>query len=147
MSNDLRNPTDEDGFVWEIEPVSKQAGENPKDRVEVGKGPIMVVRDVAKFDAVFPGLILNALDGSSIRVQNQGIVRRMLLKDKHVTEDAMKDAVIASFKGVRTRSAPAPKFMGADGKTYTSEIEAKAASKAFLLDQGIAPEVVAQMFN
>lgn len=148
MENDLRNPTAEHGFEWVIEPVSKQAGPNKSDRKIVGKGPILRVTDVAKFDATFPGVILACLDGSSIRVKAQGVVRPMLIANPNVSIDDMKDAVINNLKGVRSaRRAAAPVFVGLDGKNYATQTEAAQANLAHLVDSGIPADVARQVLG
>lgn len=145
MNEELRNATGEThGFSWSLEPVSKQAGANKSDRMELGKGPIMVVTDITKFEATFPGAILASLDGSSIRVEAQSVVRRMLAADKSVSVDEMKDAVVNKIRGIRNKSrgtTVVTKFIGLDGQGYNSELEKKQADLAHLVDQGVEPQM------
>lgn len=87
------------GFVWSIEPVSRADG---NAKVVVGQGPIMIVTNPTSFEVQFPGVIIGSLDKTSIRVKSQSVVRRMLLKDRRVSIQDMKVAVVQAVAGIRS---------------------------------------------
>lgn len=92
--------------------------------------PVLVVRDLTKFDESFPGAVMDALDGSSIRVQMQGIARSWCEKRK-ADSDQLKSLMVQRLLGVRAPSAPrtieVPVFVGPEGtKWETAELAAQA---------------------
>lgn len=95
----IANASELHGFIWSIEPVSRADGNT---KVELGKGPILIVTDPTSFEVQFPGVILGSLDSSSIRVKAQSVVRRMLLKDRRASVEDMEVAVVQAVAGIRS---------------------------------------------
>lgn len=119
--SEVLNAPEDHGFAFVVEDVEK-------DGITYAGVPLIVVNDVTKFEASFPGVILAALDGSSIRVSAQRIVRDA--RSKGVKDlDNLKTRLVNWLLGVR---APAftkviVKFAGPEGKQFESEADAKAA--------------------
>lgn len=89
--------------------------------------PILRVQDAAKFEASFPGVILKALDGSSIRVSSQRVVREARDKNATIKTDELKSRLVMWLLGVRAPSGQRIVYAGPEGKTFSTEQEAQAA--------------------
>jgi hypothetical protein len=94
--------------------------------VEYQNVPLIRVTDLAKFDTAFPGAVLSALDGSSIRVSSQRIVREARDKNATIKPDEMKVKLVNWLNGVRAPSTRVL-YAGPEGKTFATEAEAKQA--------------------
>lgn len=99
--------------------------DNGKDIL--GNGPILVVRDVLKFDSAFPGIIRASLDGSSIRVISQRVVRNALKKNRRATDSELRVAVLSAVLGISTRTSLV--YVLPDGSTTTDKDAALEAWK------------------
>lgn len=99
--------------------------------------PLVKVTDVEKFESEFPGVILSALDGTSIRVASQRVVRDACEKNPSLERqpDELKHRLVQSLKGVRVSTPRAPQFAGPEGKLFATQTEAADAWKAWALAQ------------
>ena len=124
------------GMEWTAGEIHSGKGSNKK--LLRKDAPVVKCIDLDKMRRTFgDAFVKDALNGSSIIVQVQGIVRRKLERNTTTSNDDLKRAVIQSvFQKIRTREAPAPKIVtvvkvqGADGKMYDSQEEADAAFTA-----------------
>lgn len=119
MSNDIAailNKPSDFGFEFVTETVKKASHSFPNV-------PLIVVRDLAKFDAAFPGVATKALDGSSIRVSGQRIVR-------DAAYDGVKDTNELKMRLVRWLlgiEQPQAIYVGPEGRKFATEQEAEEA--------------------
>lgn len=135
----------EAGFQWELGEVSYQPDKNSRQKVTLGDGPHVKVVDVEKFEAEFPGVILAALNGTSIKVQCQGVTRRAFLSAKREggrkpTDDEMRPDVLRSLRGMKSRATVVVQNVTKyvyGGVEYDTAEEAQAAEIAFLVDMGV----------
>jgi hypothetical protein len=88
--------------------------------------PLLRVSDLAKFDAAFPGVALNALDGSSIRVSSQRVVREARLRNATIKTPEMQQKLVQWLLGIRTPTTRMV-FAGPNGQAFSTEAEAKQA--------------------
>lgn len=90
------------GFTFVMSPVSTDHGDTL-----LGNAPVLVIQDVMKFEASFPGRIGAMLNGSSPRVISQRVTRDLLEKT-HIPEGermkALSPKVLAAILGVRSRT-------------------------------------------
>lgn len=140
------------GFVWEYGEV--QYRPNPKDstKVSLGNAPHVKCTDVGLFEANFPGVILAALDGTSILVACQAVTRRRLRAVKSgapkPTDDELRTAVINALRGVRNRATVIERdnWLALDQTSFKTREEAAAHSVQLLiakgLDEDMANEIV-----
>ncbi len=82
------------GFHWSMEPVMK------KD-MDLGQVPIPVVDDVVLYETKFPGRLIQAVNGQSIRVTGQRIARDMKWEDRGTTDEAIAKQQLAWMSGAR----------------------------------------------
>lgn len=94
------------GFVWETGEVSHEPSR--RNRILLGNAPHAKVTDVALFEAQFPGVILKALDGTSIKVLSQAVTRRAWLRAKALgTKPDWKEmqlGVLRALRGLKARA-------------------------------------------
>lgn len=130
------------GMEWIEAPIAK--GKGASKRILRAKAPMVRCTDLDKMRQTFgDGFVKEALNGSSITVQVQGIVRRQIEKNPNISNQDVRKAVIASvFMNIRTRSAQVvtvtvtvTKVQGQDGKMYESEKEAAEAFTASQADK------------
>jgi hypothetical protein len=97
------------GFEWLEGKVSYRPNPAVNHKVSLGLAPHVKVIDVVKFEENFPGVILAALNGTSILVQCQGVTRRALKAvkagAKPVTPAELREAVINSLRGMKNRTS------------------------------------------
>lgn len=112
------------GIVFVSESVSEKRGEGPK--VLIGSGPIPVVKDLDKFMEVFGReAVLGSLDGSSIRVKAQAVLRACL--NKRMKPEAIEAAQINMLRGIRASAATVVevvKYVLPDGSSTTDKAAA-----------------------
>lgn len=96
--------TEAAGFVWEIGEVQYDPHKN-RQKVSLGDAPHVKVIDVSKFEEQFPGVILAALNGTSIKVACQAVTRRALLRDRKAAWTDMQTGVLNSLRGIKSRVA------------------------------------------
>jgi len=100
-----------------------------------GKGfvvPLLRVTNIPKFEEAFPGVIRKALDGSSIRVIGQRIVRDASA-DRGVKDTGQLQTLLVNYL-LGIEEAPA-RYVAADGKAYATQEEAAKASVEWALAQ------------
>lgn len=97
----LANPSDF-GFEWSLEHVSTD-GQGDKG-TDLGEVPILVVTNVARFETAFPGRIMASLDGSSIRVISQRVVRSKREKNRSISAEDLKPLVLDAVLGIRAKA-------------------------------------------
>lgn len=130
------------GFTWELGEVQYEPSKGHK--VSLGDAPHTKVTDVSKFEAAFPGVILAALNGTSIKVACQAVTRRMKLKNRQVTEQEMRAAVVNSLRGIKNRATVVTTFV-AFGKKFATEAEALEFGREFLRSKGLDEETVEEI--
>jgi len=109
------------GYEW----VDWEARTDGGD-VVLGTAKILRVNDVPKFERAFPGVIQAALDGQSIRVTGQRVVRDALIKDHGAYREVLKAKVLSTI--TKMRPAVVTKVYALpDGTTTTSEAEFRTA--------------------
>lgn len=135
------------GFSWESGEVSHQPDKSSRQKVSLGNAPHVKVLDVKRFEEEFPGVILASLNGTSVKVQCQGVTRRRLLAvrangGKRPTDADMRPDVLASLRGMKSRGTvvvrTVEKFIYG-GIEYETAEEAQAAEIATLIDLGVDP--------
>ena len=135
------------GFEWQSGEVSYQPDKNSRQKVSLGDAPFCKVVDVAKFEENFPGVILASLDGTSIKVQCQGVTRRAILFTKRVGGKRPRDAqmrpdVLRSLRGMKSRTTVVVQSITKyvyGGVEFATLEEAQAAEIATLIDLGVDP--------
>ena len=143
------------GFAWDKGEVSYEPTKGQK--VLLAKdAPHVKVIDVEKFEAAFPGVILAALNGTSIKVACQAVTRRALLRAKQPgvkppTDDEMRLAVLNSLRGIKNRSTViVRREYAAFGQTFATLDEAKDYAREQLLgkgyDEALVTDVLDSMF-
>lgn len=143
------------GFTWDKGEVSYEPTKGQK--VLLAKdAPHVKVIDVEAFEKAFPGVILAALNGTSIKVACQAVTRRALLRAKQPgvkppTDDEMRLAVLNSLRGIKNRSTViVRREYAAFGQTFGTLEEAKEHARTMLLgkgyDEALVTDVLDQMF-
>ena len=141
MSNNLVIIPLDSGFSWQMGDVAYQPEKGAK--VSLGEAPHAKVEDVVKFEAAFPGVILAALNGTSIKVLCQGVTRRLKLRDRKVSDADMQDAVIDALRGVRSRGGSTIRFKYVvGGKTFDNISDAQDYGREVLASKGLDDETI-----
>jgi len=90
------------GFKWVTEMVHRFISGDPRNKVEVGNIPLVVVTNIEAFDETFPGVAIASLDGQSVRVKCQN--RNRPLVEKGITDlDTLKVGTLQSLAGVKVK--------------------------------------------
>lgn len=140
------------GFEWKSGEVSYRPDPKQSTKVSLGNAPYVRVTDVSRFENYFPGVILQALDGTSILVACQAVTRRMLKAVRagapKPTDEAMRLAVINALRGIKNRGGVVVKtIIKAFGKTFESEAAYLEFGISLLtakgLDEDTAKEILA----
>lgn len=116
-----------------------------KARTDNGKtvlrddAPLIKVTDPVKFMAEFPNgetVIASALDGSSIRVQCQDVVRRALLKNLRTADAELTAAQVNRLMGVKAPTGPKVMYVPAscDEATFRAIASANPGTKVVRQD-------------
>jgi len=119
------------GFRFNTEPVSK-------GKMQLPGAQIAIVEDVAKFAATFgETAILASLDGSSIRVETQGVNRNALWANHGEKREKLQEMVVAKLLGAKrtrttTRVVEVERFLDVDGNVHDTKEAAREASLAIL---------------
>jgi hypothetical protein len=94
------------GFIWESGEVAHEPSR--RNRIVLGNAPHAKVTDVAAFEQQFPGVILKALDGTSIKVLSQAVTRRAWLRAKALGQKPdwkeMQLGVLRALRGLKARA-------------------------------------------
>ena len=128
------------GFIWEqgevqYQPTAKGA------KISLGDAPHVKVTNVERFEGMFPGVILAALNGTSVKVACQAVTRRMKLKDRQAAWESMQVAVLNSLRGIKNRASVIIKtVIKAFGKTFESNEAYMEFGTALLISKGITDE-------
>lgn len=108
--------------------------------------PIVKIIDIDAFRAEIPNadeILTDAMDGSSVRVQAQRVLRDTLASAPTTKDAELKmlviDRIILRNKAERRAPAPreVPVFIGMDGQKYATAMEARQASIAMLVESGM----------
>jgi hypothetical protein len=130
------------GFVWESGKVQYDPHKN-RQKVDLGQAPHVKVVDVAKFEQNFPGVILAALNGTSIKVACQAVTRRMLLRDRKSAWKDMQTSVLNSLRGIKSRAAVVVRTeIKWGGKTFATVEEAATFMRESLTAKGLDSDTV-----
>ena len=143
ISKLMGSETEEAGFVWEEGEVQYEPDGDSKTKVSLGVAPHTRVVDVAKFEENFPGVILAALNGTSIKVACQAVTRRALIRDRKTTDESMRTAVLNALRGIKNRGAVVVKreFI-AFGKSFATQELANAFVREFLGAKGLDEDTI-----
>lgn len=130
------------GFTWEHGPVSHEPAKDGI-KVELAKdAPFVKVTDVIAFEDNFPGVILAALNGQSVKVRCQAITRGMYLDARREggrkpTEEGMREAIVQGLKGMRSRGGVTVVYRDVAGNNHATALEAQQASIAIMVENGV----------
>lgn len=118
----LANP-EAHGFTFAL-------GEVQQDKIPLGDVPLIQVINLTLFDASFPGVAINAINGGqSIRVACQGIGRTARWEDRKVSVDALKEKCVDWLMGIKrsARTVTVVKqvkvYVADDGTEFTDKTE------------------------
>jgi hypothetical protein len=102
-------------------------------------GPVVRITDLtAARQWLSDDSILGMADGSSYRVQNQAVVRRVVWDNRSATVETIVTAQILKMAGGRApRTKGGPTFEAMDGATYADRTAMVAANLAHLVDNGV----------
>lgn len=144
--NDPENAdTRQHGYEWQYGIVSYKPDRSQGSKIVLGKTPYLRVTDTVRFAKYLPGVIEASLDGTSIKVRCQGVTRPMLQKNRKVSADDMKRAILNSLRGVRAprtatvieRVVEKKVYVAIDGSEHATELEARQHSMAVMADEAI----------
>lgn len=139
--------TQDAGFVWEYGEVQYRPNPKESTKVSLGQAPHIKCTDVGKFELNFPGVILAALDGTSILVGSQAATRRRLRAVRSgapkPTDEELRTLVINAMKGVKNRATIIERetFVALDGAEFKTLDEAKEHSVQLLMAKGLAEDM------
>lgn len=132
------------GFTWELGEVSYEPTKGQK--VSLGDAPHAKVEDVAKFEDNFPGIILAALNGTSIKVACQAVTRRAILRNRQVTETELRSLVLNNLRGIKNRAAVVVKReIKAFGRIFASDEEYMTFGLELLTSKGLDEETAREI--
>lgn len=135
------------GFVWETGEVQYQPTAKGS-KVSLGDAPHVKVTNVERFESMFPGVILAALNGTSVKVACQAVTRRMKLKDRQVAEQTMQVAVLNSLRGIKNRASVVVKtVIRAFGKVFESQEDYLTFGRELLSSKGLDDETIAEILE
>lgn len=136
-ANEIRANLSDCGMAFVYEPIKSD------DKVLRTNAPVLVIRDIDRFVATIPNatkLILDMLDGSSLRVKVQAVVRTTLNRNVTAKNDDIELDVIhrvilgnAAPRTVPVRTVEKPVFKAMDGTVYDTALEARQANIAHLV--------------
>jgi len=136
------------GFVWESGEVQYRPDPKQSTKVSLGSAPYVRVVDVPKFERYFPGVILQALDGTSILVACQAVTRRMLKAVRagapKPSTEAMQIAVLNALRGIKNRGGVVLKIK-AFGKVFENEAQYMEFGLALLIGKGLDEETAKEI--
>lgn len=137
------------GFSWEYGEVQYRPDPSESTKQSLGQAPHMRVKDVEKFEANFPGVILQALDGTSVLVGSQAVTRRRLKAVKagspKPTDPELRTLVVLAMRGIKNRGGVVIRdnWLALDGTSHKTQAEAVEYSITKLVEKGI-PEAIAR---
>lgn len=120
------------GFTWGNGEVHRGTGPNAvllrKNAPHIVHVNIDLVRETFGDD-----YFLNSANGTSARVRDQRVTRTALNADATVSNDDLKEKVIAAALGQRTRSVSTRTvFAGPNGTTFDTQDDAEAAWEEYI---------------
>lgn len=140
----------EAGFEWKSGEVQYRPNPKESTKVSLGNAPYVRCTDVEKFEAYFPGVILQALDGTSILVACQAVTRRMLKAVRagapKPTDEQLRIAVINALRGIKNRGGVVFQIR-AFGKTFKTEAEYMEFGTAFLSGKGLDEDTIREILT
>lgn len=123
------------GVSFVSDEVSKKEG---AVKVSLGFRSLLVVADVATFRKMVPtadAVITSHLDGQSVRVAAQNIVRTALLRDRKTPDESLMLRQVESIiMGARAARLSGPKTWKTPAGTFTDRTEAVAQTAAWFID-------------
>jgi hypothetical protein len=144
---DASNTDELAGFTWELGEVQYQPTAKGS-KISLGDAPHVKVTNVERFEGMFPGVILAALNGTSVKVACQAVTRRMKLKDRQAGEESMKVAVLNSLRGIKNRASVVIKtVIRAFGRVFETEEAYMEFGTAFLAAKGLDDETIAEILQ
>jgi len=142
----IQDESQDAGFTWEQGEVQYEPTKGTK--VSLGDAPHTKVTDVPKFEATFPGVILNSLNGTSIKVACQAVTRRMKLKNRQVSESEMRAAVINSLRGIKNRATVVTQRVYVwGGKEFATQELAEAGMREALEAKGLDADTIEEIVS
>jgi hypothetical protein len=141
----------EAGFEWKSGEVQYRPDPKQSTKVSLGKNvPYVRVTDVGRFETYFPGVILQALDGTSVLVACQAVTRRMLKAVRagapKPTDEQLRIAVINALRGIKARGGVVIQIR-AFGKVFKSMDEYMTFGREFLSGKGLDEATVEEILT
>lgn len=96
--------------------------------------PLVKVKDLTKFEANFPGVARAAINGQSVRVGSQRVVREARLRNATIKLDELKEKLVKWLCGERSSTAKVV-YGGPENTTWATQDEAAAAWAAWAKKQ------------
>lgn len=131
-AKDIANNPGIYGFKWESEEVHKKG-------MSMGNVPILIVTNMDLLREKIPTAertMLDALDGSSLRVQSQGKGRDARWAKRETTYETIQVLIVATLllgarvKRIRVVTKEVERFIGPNDEAYDTKEESAAAWKA-----------------
>jgi hypothetical protein len=140
----------EAGFEWKSGEVQYRPNPKESTKVSLGNAPHVRVTNVEKFEAYFPGVILQALDGTSVLVACQAVTRRMLKAVRagapKPTDESLRIAVINALRGIKNRGGVVIQIR-AFGKVFKSNEEYMTFGREFLGGKGLDEATIEEILT
>lgn len=140
----------EAGFEWKSGEVQYRPNPKESTKVSLGQAPYVRVTNVEKFEAYFPGVILQALDGTSVLVACQAVTRRMLKAVRSgapkPTWEQLRIAVINALRGIKNRGGVVIQIR-AFGKVFKSMDEYMTFGRDFLGNKGLDAQTIEEILT
>jgi len=140
----------EHGFKWYTAPIAKNKMELRKD------APRVEVVDLDKFVESFgSAVVLAAMNGTSLDVSVESVVREAIFKNRAVTNDTLREAIVSRVllkdrsrtSGVREVVVEKPTWKSYDGNVYGTEVEKLQADLAHFIDNGMSMDAARKMLK
>lgn len=132
LVNDIVDNPTKYGFAWFVDSVEKSG-------MKLAGVPLVKHENVDLIRETFgDASCLASMDGTSRHVKNQAIVREARYADHHISYRALQILIVRNWLGQTTRRQTVVienHYIALDGKSYKTEVEALAASKAWTIDQ------------
>lgn len=146
--NMLDGDTTEYGFVWESGEISYRPDKGSQTVVSLGDAPYVKVVDVPKFESHFPGVILGAVNTTSIKVLSQAITRRARKANRKVTDAEMRPMVLNGLRGVKNRSSVVQvRTFIFGGKEFATAEAARTFAIGVLRTKGLDDEMIEDILS
>lgn len=121
------------GFEFVLENLAK-------NDVALRQVPVIEVTDSAKFDALKPGVVLDAINGTSVKVSSQRVSRDYAYDNQRQATDKRDEAIrqknVEWILGIKTtRTVEVQVFVGPEGQKFSTIEEAQDAWLAWQAQQ------------